>query len=98
MAVVKTGSTYISACGRASNAIPNHSIMFSGSGNSVAPLPTLLHYTGSQNSRWRLFKPEVPILQLIEVLATRFQIILPRFRGRAIQWSHSMLTCVQIET
>jgi len=44
MAVVKTGSTYISACGGAGNAISNHNTRFSGSGNSVAPLPTLPHH------------------------------------------------------
>jgi len=42
MAVVKTRSTYISACGGACKAISNHNTTFSGSGNSVAPLPTLL--------------------------------------------------------
>jgi len=87
--------TYISACGGASNAISNHNTMFSGSGKSVAPLATLPHYTGSRNSRWQSSKPEVPIFQLVEELATRFQIIIPRFG--AIQWRHSMLTYVQVE-
>jgi len=63
----------------------------------MAPLPTLSHYTGSRNSRWQLSKPEVPIFQIVNELATRFQIIIRRFRGRAIQWRHSMLTCVQVE-
>jgi len=79
MAVVKIGSTHISACGWASNAISNHNTTFSGSGNSLAPLPTLPHHNGSRNSRWRSSKPEVPIFQLVEELATRFQIIIPRF-------------------
>jgi len=89
MVVVKTGSTYISALGGASNAILNHNITFLGSGNSVAPLPTLLHHNGSRNSRWQSSKPEVHIFQLVEELATRFQTIIPRFQGRAIQWRHS---------
>jgi len=45
--------------------------------------------TGSRNSRWRSSKPEVPIFQLVEELETRFQIIIPCFRGREIQWIHS---------
>jgi len=48
-----------------------------------------LAMTESRNSRWRSSKPEVPIIQLVEELATRFQIIIPCFRGRAIQWRHS---------
>jgi len=87
MAVVKIGSTYISACGRASNAISNHNTTFSGSGNSAVPLPKLLHVNGSRNSRWRSSKPEVLTFQLVEELATRFQIIIPRF---------SLLSCVTI--
>jgi len=47
--------------------------------------------------KMELSKPEVPIFQLVEELATRFQIIIPRFRGRAIQWRYSMLICVQVE-
>jgi len=47
-----------------------------------------LAMTESRNSRWRSSKPEVPMFQLVEELATRFQIIIPRFRGRAIQWRH----------
>jgi len=43
-----------------------------------------LAMTGSRNSRWRLSKPEVPIFQLVVELATRFQINIPRFWGRAI--------------
>jgi len=92
MAVVLTGSTYISACGGASNAISNHNTMFSGSSNSVAPLPTLPHHTGNRNSRWRSTRTKVPIFQPVEELATRFQIIILCFLGRAIQWRHSMLT------
>jgi len=76
MTVVKTGSTYISACGGASNAISNHYATFLGSGNSVAPLPTLPHNNGSRNPRWQSSKPEVPICQLVEELETRFKIIL----------------------
>jgi len=45
--------------------------------------------TESRNSRWRSSKPEVPIFQLVEELATHFQIIIPSFRGLAIQWRHS---------
>jgi len=71
--------------------------MFLGSGNSVVPLPTLQYYTGSRNSRCRSSKPEVTIFQLVEELATRLQIIIPRYRGRAIQWRHFMLTCVRVE-
>jgi len=44
-------------------------------------------YDRSRNSRWRSSKPEVPIFQLVEVLATRFQIIIPRFWGRTIQFN-----------
>jgi len=47
-----------------------------------------LAMTGSRNSRWRSSKPEVPIFQLVEKLASRFQIIIPCFRGRAIHWRH----------
>jgi len=47
-----------------------------------------LEMTDSLNSRWWSSKPEVPIFQLEEELATRFQIIIPRFRGRANQWRH----------
>jgi len=89
MLVVKTGSTYISACAGASNAISNHNTSFSGSGNSEAPLPTLSHHNRSRNSGWRSTKPEVPIFQLVKELATRFQIIIPRFRGRVIRGRHS---------
>jgi len=46
-------------------------------------------YDGRRNSIWRSSKPEVPIFQLVEEPATRFQIIIPRFRGRAFQWRHS---------
>jgi len=63
--------------------------MFSVLGNSVVPLPTLPHHNRSRNSRWRSSKPEVPIFQLMEELATRFQFIILRFRGLAIQWRHS---------
>jgi len=42
--------------------------------------------TGSRNSRWWSSKPEVPIFQLVEELATRFQIIIPCFLGRETQW------------
>jgi len=34
-----------------------------------------LAMTGSRNSRWWSSKPEVPIFQLVEELATQFQII-----------------------
>jgi len=44
-----------------------------------------LAMTGSRNSiRWSS-KPEVPIFQLVEELATRFQIIIRGFQGRAIR-------------
>jgi len=71
-----------------------------------------LAMTGSRNSRWRSSKSEVPIFHLVEELATQFQIIIPRFRGRPIQWRHSqhyhtttegsdvgisLLRCVQVE-
>jgi len=33
--------------------ISNHNTMFSGSGNSLTPIPTMPHHTRSRNSRWR---------------------------------------------
>jgi len=50
-----------------------------------------LAMTGNRYSRWWSSKLEIPILQLVEEggAATRFQIIIPRFRGRAIQLRHS---------
>ena len=44
--------------------------------------------TRNRNSRWRSCKPEVPIFQFVEELETRFQVIIPFFRGRAILWRH----------
>jgi len=67
----------------------------------MAPLPTLPHNTISRNSRWRSSKPKVPIFQLVEELTTRFQIIIPCFRGRTIQWRHlhaSMCTSGDMST
>jgi len=47
----------------------------------------------SRNSRWRSSKPEVPIFQLVKELATRFQITIPCFRCRTIQWWHHFQHC-----
>jgi len=103
MAVVKTGSTYISACGRASNAVSNHKTTFSGSGNSVVPLPTLPHHNGSRNSRWRSSKPEVPIFQLMNYvhhvnsagdISQRISMNGKKRDCRHLQRSHYSPTCV----
>jgi len=53
--------------------------MFLGSGISVATIPTLLHYNVSRILRWRSSKPEVTVLQLVEELETRFQMIIHVF-------------------
>jgi len=47
-----------------------------------------LAMAGSRNSRWRTSKPVIPACQLVNELVTRFQIIIPRFWGREIQWCH----------
>jgi len=59
--------------------------------------------TGNRNSRWWSSKSEVRMFQLVEELATGFQIMIRGFRGRAIVAKEGLavgiplLRCVQVE-